>query len=244
MAMDMDMDYQEIVDAVKKFVNYGDTVQQNVKSAWQEFENMSSSWGGNSYNTLVTSVNSANDKLNNRFNKIMVTLPAELHAKAQSYASVDQVTLANFSEPTVVTLTDIPTIDKGTTITFSSSGVTSSRDAIINYFDTAKDAIAEAMDLATNLRQTWNDAEGDKNLSKLREAYRNIKQQLVDIQTVLKKAVTAQINTQAIITAATDVVTAASDAISDSVEDVVDDVTITASKFEEAADAVWTIFTS
>ena len=228
------IDYDAVAEGAVKLSNYADSMQESIKSAFSEITNMSESWKGGSYDSVVKAINKAVNRLNTLFEKTVYTLPSQIYQKALSTAAGDSSDLtisSSFASP--ITLTELSTTDVRK-LTFKSSSVADYQSKIKSDFTQAHDYAENARELASDLKDEWDSTAGRTNLSEIRTAFKQVQEKLNSFQSLIDNAISTQSAVAAAIETANSTLGAIQDVAEYAVEDAEDAITTATNTINEA----------
>lgn len=244
MAKIEEIDYDLMVTKASKISEGANAMQKDVQAAYNEMANMQSNWHGTSYDNFVKSANNAIESLNKLFKATVSDIPHEIAAKAKSYAASNQGELGvNYTEQTVISLSELSKTNKGSKFRFRSDDVSSNQRNIKSRFGSAKSYADYAKRIAESLQDDWKSVSGDNNIRELKSCFKRVKKILDDLETALNNQINAQIATINAIETANNTVEKVQDVVEDAVDSATQAANSATETIKQAATDVWTNLT-
>lgn len=241
MAKIEEIDYDQIIAKASAIARFANHMQEEVKKAFQEIEQMRENWFGYSYDNFINTVNMSVNGFNKIFEVTVSDIPHEIAAKARSYAAANQTTVSNsLVEQTALMLTDLERTNKGSKLRFRTEEVETHRTNIKKYFDNAKEYANQAKQQAEDLNEDWRSISGDTNIAELRLHFSNLNVAVSRIENALDIQVNSQASTIEMIENATNMVKSAKENVSDFVEGVENLGENIKAGIENAKEDLWT----
>ena len=239
-----EIDYDQIIVKASQIANSANDMQNAIKGAFAEIQQMSDVWFGNSYDNFINVVNMAIPGLNKVFTVTVSDIPHEIAAKARSYAAANQSsTSSSLSDQIAIILSDVPKTNKGAKLRFRSANVRACQKAIESRFKEATAASDRASSTASSLEADWNSISGDTNIRELKDAFKRVNTILESLRDALDNQITAQATTIEALEGAADAVEAAKDFAGEVVDGAKDMAKTAVNKIQETASDVWTNLT-
>lgn len=184
------VDYENMIRAANAIAGYGVKLNTFVNYAYTDMKEMSKVWYGYSYDQFAKAANTYIEQLNACFRFIVTQGPAELAAKARSYAKGNLSVANNTGKESPKSIEAIPLTNKGTKLRFKSTSIASSRQVIEGRFEAAE---RECDSIVTKLNSIeWDSVAGNNTKRELKDAVNRVKQMIQAIKKSLKLAITMQ----------------------------------------------------
>lgn len=188
MAKIQTVDYEAIPSQAKQIREYGQQLNTQVTTAYNNIDNMHSSWYGKRYNELVKQFNSLTSKINDMLTLVVTDIPYALETVANNYSQADKGVNATSAQKTAPKKLSNITIHNDTGMKFITSNVAEVQNKVSNNFKNAKDQMNKIDQVYSKI--TWQSEAADafktkftKQKKEVISAFENIESQFSKLMT-------------------------------------------------------------
>ena len=237
MASNVDVDYDDMVKKANNIATYASIVNKDICNVYQEIKEMKNVWYGASYDRFVNTSNYFIPDLDKLFRFIVTEGPAELAAKAVSYARGDLSTVNHTGNKSPKKIENVPLSNKAPKLRFQPQNISSAREQMERNFSEAEqecDTIVHILDSVE-----WESVAASSTKSKMKTSINNVKSIIGKIRQAMSTIITQQTTTINAIEGAAEAVEAGKDIILDMISDKWQNAQQTIQEIGENAHNTW-----
>jgi uncharacterized protein YukE len=235
------VDYENMIKVANEIATEASKLNEDVSQAYQDMKEMSSDWYGNSYDQFANSANQYIAELEKCFRFIVTEGPAELAAKARSYAKGNLTVTNNTGNQSPKSIDAVPLTNKGTKLRFRSSSIASDRSVIESKFTSAE---GECDTIVSKLESIeWESVAGNYTKNELKRRVNSVKEIIQLIKGSLKTIIDQQQATIDLLEGAAEAVEAGKEITLDIIDSAQNIAENLVNNIQDAASATWTSLT-
>ena len=189
-----EVDYKKLPTYANGMRTEGRKLNSSIISAYTEIGNLSKSWYGVRYDTLVTEVNKLTTDVNAMLDLVVDTIPFTLQTVANNYAKVDGGTTAAATNMKPTAVANVQKSNKQT-MRFVESDVSTSKDAIFRNFSNAEKSMDIIQQIFNNdVLRIWRSEAAKEYSKKFTTLKSNISTSIKNVKTSFDKLVADTMN--------------------------------------------------